>query len=190
MEDATLTINWPARALTSGAPTLQEGTTYAMPRLMFRTLAPVALAFNMLMVTSVYAWQDVATPTQERSVVQRRIPEGARNRSQPFVRTELFFGTATPDGAVTDRDFLAFLDQEVTPRFPDGLTLLKGEGQFKGADEVIVKEDSFLLILLYPVKSQKESSGRIERIRQLYKDRFQQESVLRVDDPLLVWVSF
>src|SRR5262245_61608276 len=36
-----------------------------------------------------------------------------------FARTELFFGSATPDGAaVTDEDFRAFLEHEITPRFP------------------------------------------------------------------------
>lgn len=30
---------------------------------------------------------------------------------------------------VTDEEFSQFLNDEVTPRFPDGLTLLKGYGQ-------------------------------------------------------------
>jgi Protein of unknown function (DUF3574) len=106
------------------------------------------------------------------------------------VRTELFFGTATPDGAVTEEQFLAFLDAEVTPRFPDGLTLLKGHGQFTGENGVLIKEDSFLLVLLYPLDSVKESNKRIEAIRRLYKRDFQQESVLRVDDHFTVRVSF
>jgi hypothetical protein len=32
--------------------------------------------------------------------------------------------------------------------------------------------------------------GQVEQSRNLYKDRFGQESVLRVDDPFVVWVSF
>jgi len=44
-----------------------------------------------------------------------------------FARTELFFGSAKPDGsAVTEEEFSTFLDQVITPRFPDGLTLLTG----------------------------------------------------------------
>jgi hypothetical protein len=78
----------------------------------------------------------------------------------------------------------------VTPRFPDGLTLLKGDGQFRGEDNVVIKEQSFVLILLYPYESFNKSSQRIQKIRNLYKDRFAQESVLRVDDPYVVWVSF
>jgi len=99
-------------------------------------------------------------------------------------------GTAQPDGAVSDAEFLEFVDRVITPRFPDGLTLLKGDGQFRGEDGTIVKEDSFLLILLYPLDTFEESSRKINTIRQRYKNQFQQESVLRVDDPFAVRVSF
>jgi hypothetical protein len=45
-----------------------------------------------------------------------------------FVRTELFFGLSRPGGRITERQFERFVDAEVTPRFPDGLTLLSGRG--------------------------------------------------------------
>jgi Protein of unknown function (DUF3574) len=127
---------------------------------------------------------------QDRPVIQRQIPKEGRTRSLPFVRTELYFGTAKPDGVVTEEQFKQFVDEYVTPRFPDGLTVLKGDGQFRGASGVIVKEQSFVLILLYPYEASADSSKRIERIRLLYKRYFDQESVLRVDDPFIVWVSF
>ena len=106
------------------------------------------------------------------------------------MRTELFFGTATSSGPVTEERFLAFLDSEVTPRFPDGLTLFKGHGQFTGENGVLVKEDPFVLILLHPVESFKASNRKIEEIRRLYQRQFQQESVLRVDYQFSVRVSF
>jgi hypothetical protein len=130
------------------------------------------------------------TQRQDRPVVRRRIPPAARRGATRFVRTELFFGTAKPIGAVTEEEFRAFVDAEVTPRFPDGLTVIKGDGQFRGEDDVLVKEQSFVLILLYPPDGFASSSRAIDRIRELYKDQFDQESVLRVDDPFLVWVSF
>ena len=82
---------------------------------------------------------------------------------------------------VTEGEFQQFLDEEITPRFPDGLTLLVGLGQFRNASGVIVQERSMLLILLYPVEAQRNSSKKIEQIRQAYKRAFQQESVLRAD---------
>jgi hypothetical protein len=130
------------------------------------------------------------TQTQDRPVVRRRIPPAARRGASLFVRTELFFGTAKPIGAVTEEEFRGFVDAEVTPLFPDGLTVIKGDGQFRGEDDVLVKEQSFVLILLYPSDDFVTSSRKIDRIRDLYKRQFDQESVLRVDDPLLVWVSF
>jgi hypothetical protein len=99
-----------------------------------------------------------------------------------FARTELFFGSAKPDGSeVTTEEFQQFVDDEITPRFPDGLTLLMGLGQFRGSSGVIVQERSMLLILLYPVETRQDSSVKIEQIREAYKQLFQQESVLRAD---------
>lgn len=74
-------------------------------------------------------------------------------------------------------------------RFPQGLTLLKGDGQFPGEDTVI-KEQSFVLILLYPYDTRDEGARHIERIRALYQEEFEQRSVLRVDHAFIVWVSF
>ena len=96
-------------------------------------------------------------------------------------RTELFFGTAIRTGGqVTERQFKAFLDSEITPRFPLGLTVVTAYGQFLNSTGVIQQETSFVLILLYPLSSQ-DSSRKIEEIRALYKARFNQESVLRAD---------
>lgn len=96
-------------------------------------------------------------------------------------RTELYFGTEQSDGTpVTEAEFAQFVDDVITPRFPDGLTLLTGYGQFRNAEAVIIEEQSFVLILLYP-RDDKEANGEIEEIRALYKDAFEQESVLRVD---------
>ncbi len=106
-----------------------------------------------------------------------------------FVRTELFFGLSKANGTdVSDSEFQKFLDHEVTPRFPDGLTLLAGQGQFKNSNRVMVKEPSRLLILFYPIQQGNDSTRKIEEIRGAYKKMFQQESVLRTDD--LSCVSF
>jgi hypothetical protein len=109
----------------------------------------------------------------------------------PFFRTELYFGSNKPDGsAVTPEEFQRFVDNEITPRFPDGLTLLTGLGQFRGSSGVIQKERSMLLILLYPVDTARRSGEKIEQIRTAYERAFQQESVLRADEPLPECVSF
>jgi hypothetical protein len=95
-------------------------------------------------------------------------------------RTELYFGSGKPDGSsVTEKQFRKFVDLKVTPRFPDGLTLLTGYGQYKNSSGKIVKEHSFVLVILYQGK---EANQKLETIRAAYKKAFAQESVLRVDD--------
>ena len=100
---------------------------------------------------------------------------------EALMRTELVFGLSRAAGPdITEAEFRGFIDGEVTRRFPEGLTLLSGNGQFKDATGTIVKENSKLLVLLYPFNKQR--NALIEEIRSQYKTLFQQESVLRVDE--------
>src|SRR5688500_576526 len=86
--------------------------------------------------------------------------------AEPWLRTELFFGLSRPDGsAVTDAEWDAFLDSEITPRFPDGLTVLSGAGQWQEEDDDIIEERSKIVILLYPREAVAENSAEIEEIR-------------------------
>jgi hypothetical protein len=105
-----------------------------------------------------------------------RCPEGA----DAFARTELFFGLSRPGGVITEEEFRIFVDARVTPRFPDGLTVLSGTGQFRDASGVILVEGAKVLTLLVP-RRDKQASAKIEAIRSDYKRQFQQESVLRAD---------
>ncbi len=101
--------------------------------------------------------------------------------AKPVTRTELFFGLRKPNGTeVNNAEFQRFLDREVTPRFPDGFTVISGRGQFKDARGAILQERSKLLILLYPIAA--SSNQQIEQIRKAYITAFQQQSVLRADN--------
>ncbi|MGH9629057.1 MAG: DUF3574 domain-containing protein [Bryobacteraceae bacterium] len=75
---------------------------------------------------------------------------------------------------------LSSWDREITPRFPDGVTLLSGYGQFLSSTGLLIKERSKVLILMYPL-SLKDAHKSIQEIREKYKSTFKQESVLRVD---------
>ncbi|GAP94194.1 DUF3574 domain-containing protein [Leptolyngbya sp. NIES-2104] len=95
-------------------------------------------------------------------------------------RTELLFGLSKSNGSmVTEKEFQRFMDQEVTPLFPNGLTVITAAGQFKDPNAQVIKEPSKVLLLLYPFDS--ESNRRIEHIRAAYRSKFQQQSVLRTD---------
>jgi Protein of unknown function (DUF3574) len=102
-------------------------------------------------------------------------------RGEIFARTELLFGLSRSGGPdITEAEFQGFIDVKVTPRFPEGLTLLAGNGQFRDSAGNIIQEGSKLLILLYPFS--KDSSALVDEVRNDYKGQFQQESVLRVDE--------
>lgn len=91
---------------------------------------------------------------------------------------------------VTEDEWQNFLADVITPRFPDGFTVLTGYGQFRGSGGKIVRENSFVLIVLYPLKMRKSTSRKIEQIRRAYLKAFQQQSVLRVDFLQAAQVSF
>jgi hypothetical protein len=102
-----------------------------------------------------------------------------------FARTELLFGLSRSSGRnITDAEFQGFVDAEVTPRFPEGLTLLSGDGQFRNASGSTIREGSKLLILLYELDERR--SRLVEEVRSAYKRAFEQESVLRTDTQLCV----
>jgi len=171
-------------------PAVQKGID-VIRRQLLATTTPVVLALGLLIGAPTGVLQQLEAQSQDRPVIRRRVPGGPHHRGAvAFVRTELFFGTAKPVGAVTPEEFKTFLDSVITPRFPEGLTVTKGAGQFTAADGALIKEDSYVIVLLYPLDGQKASSARIDEIRREYMRQHQQESVLRADDPYLVWISF
>lgn len=93
----------------------------------------------------------------------------------------LYFGTATPDGVVSDAQWQAFLRDEVTPRFPEGLTTWTADGQWRGADGTVVREGSHVLQLLHERDARVDAA--IAAIVDSYRSRFRQEAVLRVASP-------
>ena len=98
---------------------------------------------------------------------------GAQTRT---TRHELFFGLELPDGSVIpEADFSAFLNTVVTPRFPDGLTVLDAAGQFRTEAGVLIDEAAKVVVLIYP-DTEEVHQGIAEVIAE-YRSRFQQESV-------------
>jgi Protein of unknown function (DUF3574) len=153
------------------------------------------LALILLMASltapAAFAQNKVTLSASAQASAQDNADRQKQFQASPFIRTELYFGRNKPDGTeVSQREFDKFLSGFVTERFPDGLTVLKGNGQFLNSEGDVERERSVVLILLYPVSARIEKSIKIEEIREEYKTRFRQQSVLRVDDPLPVWVSF
>ncbi|MBW8893372.1 MAG: DUF3574 domain-containing protein [Burkholderiales bacterium] len=101
----------------------------------------------------------------------------------PGRTAQLFFGRDIGDKVgVSDADFARFVDAELTPRFPDGLTILDAAGQWRGADGVVGREPSKVVILALPGRAGGED--RLDAIRAAYKTRFSQEAVMIVTQPV------
>jgi hypothetical protein len=79
---------------------------------------------------------------------------------------------------VSDADWKAFLDLEVSPRFPDGLTVHEAAGQWRGPNGALIAEPSKVLLLV--LSGAPGEAEKVEAIRAAYKARFRQDSVLLV----------
>ena len=102
--------------------------------------------------------------------------------TQAVVRSELVFGRLKPDGSVvTDPEWRAFVEGEVTPRFPDGFTVQDVLGQYRGRDGRIITEPSKILLIVHGADARPRAA--IQEIRDAYRRLFQQESVLLIESP-------
>jgi hypothetical protein len=96
-----------------------------------------------------------------------------------MARLELVLGARAPSGVVGPRAWAKFLAREITPRFPDGLSVFEGYGQWRSGSGGVGREPSRLVLIWYAPDALSES--KIEAIRAAYKRRFRQDSVLRAD---------
>jgi hypothetical protein len=100
-------------------------------------------------------------------------------------QTTLYFGLNRPAGkAITAEEWQQFVDGDVTPRFREGLTVFDARGQWLGNNGKVAREPSKALMLIHAVDAQ--SDKKIDELRGVYKSRFAQESVMRVDQPVCV----
>ena len=105
---------------------------------------------------------------------------------QERMRTaQLFFGRNIGDQpGVSDADFRKFVDQELTPRFPDGLTILDGGGQWREDTDKLIREASKLVLIVLPAAG--DTGAKLDAARAAYKSRFHQDSVLLVTQTVCV----
>ena len=92
---------------------------------------------------------------------------------------QLFFGRLEVGGSVSDTDWRAFLNEVVTPAFPDGFSDWDADGQWRDAKGVIVKEPSKVLLVVLPGRA--DDRDRLHDVVAAYKARFHQQSVLVVE---------
>ena len=99
---------------------------------------------------------------------------GATSAAQ--ARTTLYFGMARRKGSVSELEWQIFLRDEVTKRFPDGLTVWGAEGQWRTPAGSIDHEQSKVLLLVHPDTA--AARQLVQGVIEAYRKAFDQESVL------------
>ena len=99
-------------------------------------------------------------------------------RIEPAVLSDrLFCGLSIPGGGtVTQSDLDAFIKEVVEPRFPQGFTVWRARGHWRGGNE-----DVMVVEIIHPISARDDDA--VAEIADEYRRRFQQEAVLRVMMP-------
>lgn len=99
---------------------------------------------------------------------------------------ELMFGRKIGDRiGVSEAAWARFVDRELTPRFPDGLTIIDAAGQW--LDPVrrrVVREPSKIVAIV--IGDPERDQAKIDAIAAAYKKRFRQQAVGVVVRPACV----
>jgi hypothetical protein len=103
---------------------------------------------------------------------------------QATLRTAQLFLGAKNAAVLNDRDLRRFVDQEVTPRFPDGVTVVDGGGQWKGSENKMIREAAKVVLVVLPAGG--DTHGRVEAVRVAYRSKFKQEPVVILPPPACV----
>jgi hypothetical protein len=99
------------------------------------------------------------------------------------IQVDLYFGRDKAGrGEVSDAEWQSFLANEVTPKFPDGLTIHDVAGQFREPSGRIVHERSKLVTIV--VFDAPNHVAKVQQIVGTYNMRFGQDGVFRVERPV------
>ena len=98
---------------------------------------------------------------------------------RPATEVHLYFGREIAGGEVSEAEWAEFLASEVTPRFPDGLTVADVRGQYREPTGRIARERSKLLVVVLF-----DAPAHLPRVRAIvdaYVKRWGQHSVFRTE---------
>ena len=111
-------------------------------------------------------------------------PKSLCPAGQAELRTAQLFLSAKAPAKLSDVELRRFVDQEVAPRFPDGVTLVDGGGQWKGAENRMIREAAKVLLIVLPARG--DPAGQVEAVRAAYRTRFKQDSIVVLPPPACV----
>ena len=101
--------------------------------------------------------------------------------SSRMMETGLYFGQSKPDGSmITQEEWDNFKATQIARIFKEGSTTETATGSwYDPVSHKLISEPTY--IVTYYHKKSPFISMQIDSLRNLYKSRFQQQSVLRVD---------
>ncbi len=90
---------------------------------------------------------------------------------------EMFFGRdITGRGTVTEAEWAAFAAREMTPRFPDGFTVLDGRGQWRDPRTGAIGGEASKVVLI-DVAPADDVAARVDAVASAYRREFRQLAV-------------
>lgn len=102
---------------------------------------------------------------------------------KPALQVDLYFGRETDKGReVSEAEWASFLKDEVTPRFPDGLSVLDVAGQAREPNGRIARERTKLLVIV--VFDAPAHQPKVQAIIDTYSRRYGQHGVFHVEHPV------
>lgn len=118
------------------------------------------------------------------STAQVTSPQPQANTCAPLgrqqLRTTLYFdltyNTGANAGTISESQWRSFLRDEVSTRFPQGLTVWEAAGQWRQPDGRVARERSKVLLLVH--EDNPETRASLAALVTNYKSSFKQESVL------------
>jgi len=102
--------------------------------------------------------------------------------------TRLYLGRDTPAGALTEGQWEQFVAETVTPRFPDGFTVLDAQGLWRAADGSVRKEATRVIEVVH--SDDPRTRARVRSVAVDYQHRFAQQSVLVSTSPTYQCMDF
>ena len=106
---------------------------------------------------------------------------------KPALELSLFFGRGIPTGGeVSDAQWARFVTDDVTPHFPDGLSVLDVAGQYRDPSGRIGRERTKLLVVV--VVDAPAHRAKVQAIVDAYNKRFGQHAVFRTEQPVCAGV--
>jgi hypothetical protein len=95
----------------------------------------------------------------------------------PMTVVELFFGRDIPGrGPLSDREWSDFATSVLSKEFPDGFTVIDGDGEWRDpAIQSVARERSEILIVA--ARKSPDLASRVSRVRDTYARMYRQASV-------------